>query len=285
MKTVRCPFQSAPYEHELALARLLALRAGGVLLECRQNGYQVLRKTGGELVTTADREANSLIIDGLETAFLDDAIYSEESATSKSRLSSRRVWIVDPLDSTSGFVAGNDEFAVSIGLAIDGEAALGAVYLPARNELFLGGPGLGVSYNDEPVQTTDAPLSSGVHMPNQVRLSVSRKEWERGFSDLAGEIPLIPRASMAHKLARVAAGLDDGVVSLKRRKEFGTCAGTALVRGAGGRVTALDGSDIRFNRPLGENPVGLIAASAGLHGRLLEMISADARAVAGGAGH
>lgn len=255
------------YTHELAIARILALRAGTVLLDCRQNGYDIRRKDGGEIVTTADLAADSVIREGLQTALPDDAIYSEESpGDAKARLYSRRVWIVDPLDSTSNFVSAQDEFAVSIGLAVDGDPAIGVVYLPARNELFLGGPGVGVLHNGRRVQVSDAETLG------QVRISVSRKEWQRGFMALAGGIPLVPRASMAHKLARVAAGLDDGSVSLKRRKEWGACAGVALVLGGGGRVTALDGSESRFNRGPGEAPLGLIAAGAKLHGRLLRAV-------------
>jgi myo-inositol-1(or 4)-monophosphatase len=242
------------------------MRAGTVLLDCRQHGYEVQRKAGDEIVTTADRAADAVIREGLQAAFPEDAVYTEEGSDSGPRLWSRRVWIVDPMDSTSSFVAAGDEFAVSIGLAVDGEPVLGTVYLPAKNELFLGGPGLGVFHNGNRGQTSPAATLGGA------RISVSRKEWLGGFTQLLG-IALIPRASMAHKLALLAAGLDDGVVSLKRRKEWGSCAGTALVLGGGGRVTDLEGSDIRFNRRLGEDPIGLIAAGSKLHPQLLHAVA------------
>jgi fructose-1,6-bisphosphatase/inositol monophosphatase family enzyme len=77
---------------------------------------------------------------------------------------------------------------------------------------------------------------------------------------------------MAYKLARVAAGLSDGAFSFKRRREWGTCAGIALVLAAGGRATLLDGTEPAFNRAPGEPPVGLIAAGAGLHLALLDAV-------------
>ena len=257
----------AGYEYELAVAKSLAIRAGTVLLDCRQHGYEVQRKAGDEIVTSADRAADAIIRDGIQSAFPEDAIYSEESTDSRPRLHNRRVWIVDPLDSTSNFVAAGDEFAVSIGLAVEGEPVMGAVYLPAKNELFLGGQGLGVLHNGKSAGTNAADNLDGA------RICVSRKEWQSGFMKLVGRIPMTPRASMAHKLARVAAGMDDGVVSIKRRKEWGTCAGAALVLGGGGRVTALDGSNIRFNRRIGEDPSGLVAAGAKLHSRLLHAVA------------
>jgi len=79
---------------------------------------------------------------------------------------------------------------------------------------------------------------------------------------------------MAYKLARVAAGLSDGAFSFKRRREWGSCAGVALVVAAGGRATLLDGTAPAFNRRPGEPPVGLIAAGAGLHPALLDAVRA-----------
>jgi 3'-phosphoadenosine 5'-phosphosulfate (PAPS) 3'-phosphatase len=79
---------------------------------------------------------------------------------------------------------------------------------------------------------------------------------------------------MAYKLARVAAGLDDGAVSFKRRKEWGTCAGVALVLAAGGRATLLDGDAITFNRAEPKQARGMLAAGcAELHHLLLRTAS------------
>jgi myo-inositol-1(or 4)-monophosphatase len=79
-------------------------------------------------------------------------------------------------------------------------------------------------------------------------------------------------ASIAYKLARVAAGLDDGMFSVLPRKQWDTCAGVALVRAAGGRATLLDGQDIRFNRPALKQPVGMVAGGPRLHALLLEAL-------------
>jgi fructose-1,6-bisphosphatase/inositol monophosphatase family enzyme len=103
-------------------------------------------------------------------------------------------------------------------------------------------------------------------------LEVSRKEWKRGLEQRAHALNARPCASMAYKLARVAAGLSDGAFSFKRRREWGTCAGVALVLLAGGRATLLDGTAPAFNRAPGEPPVGLIAAGASLHAALLDAV-------------
>jgi myo-inositol-1(or 4)-monophosphatase len=243
---------------ELAVAVTLVQDAGALLLHQRANGLQVGYKAGGEVVTRADLAADRLIRAGLARAFPGDALFTEESADGPARLSARRVWIVDPLDSTSTYAAGGDEFSVSIGLAVDGQPVLGAVFNPARDQLVAGACGHGVALNGYPARVSNAADV------RSARLTVSRKEWSRGMSHLATGLRVTPIASMAYKLARVAAGLDDGVFSIKARKEWGTCAGVALVLAGGGRATLLDGSPIAFNRKPLANGAGLVAASAAL---------------------
>jgi myo-inositol-1(or 4)-monophosphatase len=245
-------------DRELALAVRVVQDAGAVLLRHRAAGLEVAEKAHGEIVTSADIASDRLIRKKLMRAFPEDAFYTEESADSVARLAARRVWIVDPLDSTSTYAAGGDEFSVSIGLSIDGAPVLGAVFNPARSQLIAGARGQGVMLNGCKVRV------SGASELANARLTVSPKEWGRGLSDLGAGLSVTPTASMAYKLARVAAGLDDGVFSTKPRKEWGTCAGVALVLAGGGRATLLDGSAIEFNRgQVGQAP-GLVAGSAAL---------------------
>lgn len=255
----------ATLRNELNVASLLALEAGKRILRHLQGQIEVGYKERGEVVTAADREANHIIREGLSTAFPADAIYSEETADSPQRLSNSRVWIVDPLDGTSNFIARGDEFSISIGLSVNGKAVLGVIYNPTRDELFVGGVGLGVSRNGIAVSVTETGDIS------QAQISVSRKE-QAEFGKLNPDLKLVPITSMAYKLARVAAGLEDGALSMKRRKEWGSCAGVALVLAAGGKATLLDGSDIRFNKAEQKQPLGMLAAGANLHPPLLHAL-------------
>jgi fructose-1,6-bisphosphatase/inositol monophosphatase family enzyme/glutathione synthase/RimK-type ligase-like ATP-grasp enzyme len=258
---------------ELDTAVRLALKAAEVLRRHRAGGLSVGEKAGGEMVTAADLEADALIGAGLRAEFPGDIVYSEEAIDPISRHSARRVWIVDPIDATSDYARGGEEHCVSIGLAIDGAPVLGVVYNPVRDELFAGYEGDGVTCNGKPVNPS--PVA---HLTDAV-IEVSRKEWMRGLEQRAASLTIRPAASMAYKLARVAAGLSDGAFSFKRRREWGTCAGVALVLAAGGRATWLDGTPPVFNRgPGSEPPVGLIAASAGLHATLLDAVRSFAPA-------
>jgi myo-inositol-1(or 4)-monophosphatase len=252
-------------DRELQVAMHLALEAGALLRERQKQPLEVGHKSNGEIVTPADLASNELICRGLASAFPGDMICSEEGPAPSGPARSR-VWIVDPLDSTSNYVQGGNEYALSIGLAIDGDATLGVVYNPSRYELFAGYRGLGATWNGVPARTT---LAAPPHRP---RLLVSSKEWKRGVSSET-TCQLEPMASMAYKLARVAAGREDGTLSLKIRKPWGTCGGTALVLAAGGRVTSLEGNPLHFDchGPVTFN--GLVAAGPRLHAQVLELAS------------
>jgi myo-inositol-1(or 4)-monophosphatase len=252
---------------ELEVATRLAREAGAALRRHQAGRLEIRHKAHGEVVTPADLESDAIIRGGLEAAFPDDAIFSEETADSPARLSKARVWIVDPLDSTSNFTEHGDEYSVSVGLAVDGRAVLGVVYNPARDELVAGYEGAGVTLNGSPVRVSEA------RDVEHARLTVSRKEWKRGLAGVAATLPIIPVASMAYKLARIAAGLDDAAFSAARRKEWGTCAGVALVLAAGGRATLLDGTNIAFNRSEPRQSMGMVAAGPRLHPILLERLA------------
>jgi myo-inositol-1(or 4)-monophosphatase len=255
---------STNLERELRVATQVALEAGALLRDRRQSQLEVRYKANREVVTAADLESSELICRALSANFPQDMVCSEEGQEPVTGASASRVWIVDPLDSTSNYIAGGDEYSLSIGLAVGGQAWLGVVYNPTRDELFSGYRGFGASWNGLPVR---ASLTA----PSQrARLLVSRKEWKRGV-DSAGAWQLETMASMAYKLARVAAGREDGVLSLKTRKPWGTCAGTALVLAAGGAVTALDGKEIVFDCCGPRTFPGLVAAGPRLHQQVLAL--------------
>jgi myo-inositol-1(or 4)-monophosphatase len=249
------------------VASELASRAGAVLLRHREAGVVSGEKAGGELVTAADLEADALIRAGLARAFPDDAVLSEEAADSPRRLSSSRTWIVDPIDGTEDYASGGAEHGISIGLAVEGEAVVGAVCNPARGELFAGAVGVGATLAGAPVQASAASDVS------RARLTMSRTEWESGLDRLVTGLPVRPLSSAAYKLARVAAGLDDGTFSVWPRREWDVCAGVALVRAAGGVATLLDASPIGFNRRDVRLRGGVVAAGALLHRPLREALT------------
>ena len=96
------------YEHELRVALQLAREAGAIILEDYTKPIKVERKINPddylEPVTKTDRAANELIVNGITSTFPDDGILAEESIDTERRLNKQRVWMIDPMDGTNGFI-------------------------------------------------------------------------------------------------------------------------------------------------------------------------------------
>src|SRR5271169_619352 len=123
----------------ISLAAALALDAGVSILAVRRRGFDVVRKEDRSPVTEADHAAEAIIVAGLrEAAPGIPVIAEEEVAAVRITAPTAQYWLVDPLDGTREFAAGNDEFAVNIGLVRDGRAVLGVVGVPALGEMFAG---------------------------------------------------------------------------------------------------------------------------------------------------
>ncbi|MBN8900689.1 MAG: 3'(2'),5'-bisphosphate nucleotidase CysQ, partial [Rhodospirillales bacterium] len=122
-------------EELLALAAELAQQAGAAILGIRARGFDVQRKEDRSVVTEADHAAEAIIVAGLRAAEPDIPVIAEEEVAGGRITAVAPVfWLVDPLDGTREFAAGNDEFAVNIGLVRNGEPVLGVVGIPAAGE-------------------------------------------------------------------------------------------------------------------------------------------------------
>ena len=259
---------SPPLAEELTTARRLALAAGEILIRHRTAGIRPGKKLGGEIVTVADLDADRLIRQGLAATFPKDAILSEEAEDDPRRARTERTWIVDPIDGTQDYALGGDEHAISIGLCFGGRPVLGVVHNPFRRELFAGTVEGLLTLGADHVRVTD------VRRVADARLTVSPTEWSAGVYARARSLPIRPVSSSAYKLARVAAGLDDGTFWIWPRKQWDVCAGVALVLAGGGVVSLLDGSAIAFDRREVQLGGGVVAAGAPLHALLQRELAA-----------
>jgi histidinol-phosphatase len=130
----------------------LAREAGEITRRYFKGSFVTEQKTDQTLVTNADREAEGFLRTAINQAYPADGILGEEEGE-RTGTSGRR-WIIDPIDGTFSFVHGVPLYAVLIGLEIDGEAILGAVSLPALNELVYAARGLGCFWNGEPARVS-----------------------------------------------------------------------------------------------------------------------------------
>jgi myo-inositol-1(or 4)-monophosphatase len=222
-------------------------------------------------VTEADRVADRVL---REVLLRDgEGWLSEESEDDSGRLQKHRVWVVDPLDGTSEFVAGIPEWCVSVGMVEGGRAVAGGICNPDTGEVFVGALGQGVTYNGEPVR-----LSERTSLAGAVVLA-SRRELQRGDWEGFENAPFVirPVGSIAYKLALVAAGLADATWTLSRKNEWDVAAGVALVEAAGGFVRGLVNGPILFNQRIPQL-AGMVACSSGLAHELISLLRPHFRA-------
>lgn len=268
------------------ILRLLRHVSDSILPFFYNRNYTVTEKGKAGPLTEADLLANDLITACLENMTPSFAILSEETLDDQKRLNYKNLWVIDPIDGTSAFVAGRAEFSVSIGLACEGQAIFGAIAMPAENKMIvsdlsaftvrkqgeaentLAPP---ASYLLESIGSRDGQLKKNLHVTsttdlNTARVLVSSTEYKQGVVNCLKEhgLQLQPESSVARKMAYIASGRDDLLVSLKPKSEWDICAGVALIEQAGGIVLDLkDKKPFRFNE---KDPVryGLVAGNKNL---------------------
>jgi myo-inositol-1(or 4)-monophosphatase len=225
----------------LATAIEVVTAAGAIQRARFGQGVRVDKKGTIDLVTEVDVEVERMARALLGARFPDHDILAEELGGGRAGASHR--WVFDPLDGTTNFAHGVPIFCAALALEIDGEAVVGAVFDPNRQELFTAERGVGAWLNGAPIRVSttaaliDALLVTGFPYDVHDRLD----EVIGLFSAYVGRARAIRRlGSAAIDLCWVAAGRMDGFWE-ENLQPWDTRAGALLVQEAGGRVTGLDG--------------------------------------------
>ncbi|MGE0253230.1 MAG: 3'(2'),5'-bisphosphate nucleotidase CysQ [Alphaproteobacteria bacterium] len=245
-----------------AVARI-ARAAGAAIRAIAVDDMARARKTDGSPVTAADHASERAILPALAALTPAIPVVSEE-AVAAGRIpdvSSGTFWLVDPLDGTREYVAGNGEYAVCIGLVDGFVPVLGVLHGPARDVTWAGaGPGTATRAEGD-----GAPAAIACRRPAGDGLDVlaSRSHGRNDrIADFIAARGLVVRQrdplGSALKFARVAEGGADLYPRLGPTSEWDTAAGHALVLAAGGRVETLDGGALRYGKPGFLNPDFLV---------------------------
>ena len=267
------------YNHELRVACELARVAGAAILEHYEGPLHIKQKNyddDTEPVTQADTIANDLIVTGLKREFPDDGILAEESVDTKRRLGKSRVWMVDPLDGTNGFIDGNGDFAVQIGLAEEGQVVAGVVYQPLTGVLYRAVSGNGTWIerpNFDPVQ---AGVSDKKTL-SEMRLAASRSHRSPRMNKVVTRLGFqdeVQRGSVGIKIGLLIEQQCDVYIHLSpRTKQWDTCAPEVILTEAGGRITDLFGYPLNYNVPDVQNRNGLVASNGISHDQIIETLA------------
>lgn len=233
--------------------------AAGAILEDLYGNLTAIAEKGrpGDLVTEADKKAESIILEILARHCPDHAILAEESGYSGDQTANPYLWAIDPLDGTTNYAHGYPIACVSVGLLINGIPQVGAIYNPFRQELFRGAKGLGATLNRRPIRVSQTAtlekslLVSGFAYDRRETLDNNYAE----FCHLTHLTQGVRRSgSAALDLADVACGRLEGYWE-RGIKAWDIVAGVVILEEAGGMVTSYDGNalDIQSGRILATN--------------------------------
>lgn len=237
-----------------ALSRL-AIRAGAEIMKVRASGFEALRKGDGSIVTIADQRAEAIIETGL-VALAPSVPMLGEEAVAAGRIpdTSNCYFCVDPLDGTSGFAKGGDEFTVNIGLIEHGAAVMGVVLSPADGALYAGEPGRAVrarvSHDDgAPIDFERIAVSGkqGDGWRVVASRTFGRTHEAKAFAGALGACSQ-DDASSSIKFCRVAEGAADLYPRFGDMSEWDAAAGHAILNAAGGGVMRLDGAPLIYGK-------------------------------------
>src|ERR1035437_5378926 len=267
-------------EEELDTAISLGRRAGDVIIDLYGTDIVAEQKLGAdnysEPVTVADKYASQIIVEGINERFPDDAILSEEEVDDlESRLASRRVWIIDPLDGTAGYIRRDGDFGVQIGLAIDGVPVLGVVHLPFHDRLSYAVKDQGafaVRHGGEPER-----LETSSHTKlDEMTLAMSRNHPSPRMGRIVeyfGFTRIINRGSVGLTVGLIADKICDIYIHPSpRTKLWDTCAPQVILEEAGGRFTDLFGNEMRYDRADLQNHDGILATNGVAHEAAIETL-------------
>jgi myo-inositol-1(or 4)-monophosphatase len=220
-------------------------------------------KAGGSPVTQADLAVDAFLRARLGAAFTGAGWLSEETEDDRERLSRASVLIVDPIDGTRGFLAGDPRWAVSVALIVAGRPIAGVVHAPALAQTYAAAQGCGSSLNGAVIEVSRRETLAGARIagPKAMADSIARAA---GVSFVAQ--PKIP--SLAYRMALVASGALDLAVGSEESHDWDIAAVDLILEEAGGRLVEAAGAPLRYNNAETRRGV-LYAASTRMIGPLV----------------
>ncbi|NRB20607.1 MAG: 3'(2'),5'-bisphosphate nucleotidase CysQ [Rhodobacteraceae bacterium] len=235
-----------PYDALIPVIRQLAIEAGNKIMEIyNSDDFEVKQKSDDSPVTAADEAADALISAGLQAAFPDIKLVTEEQAESH-KIKGDTFLIVDPLDGTKEFIHRRGDFTVNIALVEKGVPTRGVVYAPAKERMFYTlADGTAVEETgpfdaDTPGEVTPIRVADSDNAALMVVASKSHRD--QATDDYIGKYNVkdSKSAGSSLKFCLVATGEADLYPRVGRTMEWDTAAGHAVLSGAGGQVVRFD---------------------------------------------
>jgi 3'(2'), 5'-bisphosphate nucleotidase len=249
--------ETAPLDQRLLdELTLVASQAAAAILSVHGSALRQRDKADRSPVTAADEASEKIILDGLSRLLPDVPVVSEEAALPAPAALGNRFFLVDPLDGTREFIAGDSEYTVNIALIVGGHPVAGIIAAPALGIVWRGIVGAGAERMKlQPgaavaSATERTPIRARPKPPGGLVAMTSRSHPEPAtgayLDRIAGVQRMVSGSSL--KFCRIAEGAADIYPRLVSLSEWDVAAGHALVAAAGGTVTTVDGQTVTYGR-------------------------------------
>jgi 3'(2'), 5'-bisphosphate nucleotidase len=265
-----------PWEKELEVA-LQSAEAAGRLVMDHYDRLEAIPDAPSDISTEADRAAQELILRHILDAFPADRLCAEEKTPTleKSRSTSSRLWIVDPIDGTRGFARKNGEFSVMVGFVDSGKMMAGVVLEPALWRCTFATYGGGCwRYSGMGGERKRCTVGKATQLA-EATLTQSRSKTARDSPVVKtlGPARILETYSAGLKLAQVAGGEADIYVNIYPEfHDWDICAGHILVEEAGGKVTTRAGNHIVYGSEGFKQRAGMLATNGALYDAALKAL-------------
>lgn len=253
-------------ESDLALLIRAARQAGKIASGYWRSSPQVWDKPGNQgPVTEADIAVDNALRETLLAARPAYGWLSEETEDNAARLSEEHVFIVDPIDGTRAYAAGERTFAHSLAVSRNGQITAGVVYLPERGKLYSAALGEGAALNGQPIRVSDRATLDGAD------ILAAKPVLQPQFWHRTPDVHRHFRTSLAYRMCLVAEGRFDAMLTLRPTWHWDIAAGTLIVAEAGGTVTDRRGAPILFNS-LTAQSTGTVASGQAMHAETIGLL-------------
>lgn len=254
---------------DLELLRASAVTAGIIAAGYFRKELKSWTKEFNSPVSEADIVIDRFLHSALTTARPDYGWLSEETADNRDRLHRARVFVVDPIDGTRGFIRGEDTWTVSLAVVENGAPIAGVVYAPARDEMYDAALGGGARLNGEPLsretvpgrQVPLIPAPGAVHQ----QLQAAGLDYARGPA----------YSSLAYRLVQVASGRLDAAVARRGAQDWDLAGAAIILKEAGIPLEDVCAGELRFNREEIRHgalaAVGEVSLKPALHAALIDV--------------
>lgn len=226
---------------DLELLRTAAVAAGIIASGFFRRPLKTWTKENASPVTEADIAVDKFLYACLLAARPGYGWLSEETADNAERLDKSRVFVIDPIDGTRGFIKGEDSWTISLAVVEDGQTVAGVVYAPVRDELYDAALGGGARLNGAPLRrhrrSGQAPLIPAAGAVHQ-HLQAAGLDYTRG--------PAYP--SLAYRLVQVATGKLDAAVARRGAQDWDIAAAALILAESGIDFADVCAGTLQFNK-------------------------------------